>query len=53
MELAKAFGIKKPKLIIDEVKQAVSNWEQTAKLCAVSKDSIQLISKTSAALLRN
>jgi len=25
MELAKAFGIKKPKLIIDEVKQAVSN----------------------------
>lgn len=53
MELAKTFGIKKPKLIIDEVKQAVSNWEKTAKLCAISKDSIQLISKTSAALLRN
>lgn len=53
MELAKVFGIKKPKLLIDEVKKAVSNWEQTAKLCNVSKDSVQLIGKTSAGMLRN
>jgi serine/threonine-protein kinase HipA len=52
LELAKTFGIKKPKLLLDEVKQAVSNWEQTAKLCAVSKDSVQLFGKTSAGLLR-
>jgi serine/threonine-protein kinase HipA len=53
LELAKTFGVKKPKLLLDEVKQAVSNWEQIAKLCAVSKDSVQLIGKTSAGLLRN
>jgi len=52
LELAKTFGIKKPKLLLDEVKQAVSNWEQTAKLCGVSKESVQLIGKTSAGLLR-
>ena len=53
LELAKTFGVKKPKLLLDEVKQAVSNWEQTAKLCGVSKDSVQLIGKTSASLLKN
>ena len=52
MELPKAFR-GKIKSIIDEIKQAISNWEQMAKLCAISKDSIQLISKTSATLLRN
>jgi hypothetical protein len=52
LELAKAFGIKKSKTLLDEVKQAVSNWGQTAKLCAVSKESVQLIGKTSAGLLR-
>jgi serine/threonine-protein kinase HipA len=38
LELAKVFGIKKPKVIIVQVKQAVCNWARTASLCNVSRE---------------
>jgi serine/threonine-protein kinase HipA len=46
LELAKVFGIKNPKPIIEQVKYAVSKWEQIAKLYDVSSESLKLIEKT-------
>ena len=52
LELAKVFGIKKPKPIIEEVKQAISNWKNTAKSHNVSTESIKTIEKTIENLLK-
>ena len=52
LELAKVFGIKKPKAIIDQVKQAVCNWARTASLCNVSPESVKVIKKTIEDLLK-
>jgi serine/threonine-protein kinase HipA len=52
IELANVFGIKNPKPIIEEVKQAISNWKNTAKLYNVSTESTKLIEKTIENLLR-
>lgn len=52
LELAKVFGIKKPKPIIEEVKQAVSNWNHTAKFYNVSTESIKTIEKITENLLK-
>jgi hypothetical protein len=40
------FGIKNPKPIIEQVKYAVSKWEQIAKIYDVSSESLKLIEKT-------
>lgn len=52
LELAQIFGIKNPNSVIEQVKDAVSNWEQIAKVCEVTSESIQLIQKTTAHLLK-
>lgn len=51
LELAKEFGIKNPKPIIEKVKHAVSKWEQIAKLHDVSSGSLKLIEKAIASQL--
>jgi serine/threonine-protein kinase HipA len=52
LELTKIFGIKKPKPIIEEVKQAISNWKHIAKSYNVSSESIKVIEKTTENLLK-
>lgn len=46
LELGKHFGIKKPELILEEVQEAVSQWNSIAKECDVSKSTITIIEKT-------
>jgi len=48
----KVFGIKKPKPIIEEVKQAISNWKNTAKSYHISSESTKTIEKTIQNLLK-
>jgi serine/threonine-protein kinase HipA len=51
LSLAKTFGIKKHLLIIDEVKQAVSEWKKFAQKAGVSKTTTSVIAKRTAELL--
>ncbi len=43
--LAKHFGIKKPELILDEVRDAISQWSSVAKDYGVSQSTIKIIEK--------
>ncbi len=52
LELAHVFGVKNPKNTIERVKQAVSNWKGIAVNCGVSKESINLIQKTIAQMIK-
>jgi serine/threonine-protein kinase HipA len=46
LELANYFKVKKAKEIIDEVESVLANWKKYAKLSGVSKESMDVISKT-------
>ncbi|WP_262712443.1 MULTISPECIES: type II toxin-antitoxin system HipA family toxin [unclassified Polaribacter] len=45
LELAALFDLKNAKLILEEVKNAVNNWQHFAKQAGVSKTSLDLIQK--------
>ena len=45
LELAKTVSIQKPKDVINQVQQAVSDWRKYAKQASVSKSSIERIAK--------
>jgi serine/threonine-protein kinase HipA len=45
LELAQHFGIKKPELILEEVREAICQWPSIAKDCGVSKSTINNIEK--------
>lgn len=51
LELATTFGMKKPKLLIENVKEAVSNWKKQAKESEVTTSSMAIIEKTMENLL--
>lgn len=53
LELAKTFGIKNPKTIIQEVKNAVENWNTYAKDANVTENSRKLIDKTIKGIIEN
>lgn len=46
LKLADHFGIKKPELIIEQVKEALSKWKYIAQDCGISKSVISEIEKT-------
>ncbi len=46
LELARVFGMTNPGRIIDQVQEAIGNWEEYARDSHVGKTSLQLISKT-------
>ena len=45
LELAKHFGIKKPELILEEVREAICQWSSIAKECGVSQATTKNIGK--------
>lgn len=53
LKLAKTFGLKNPERIIEEVKEAISQWDKFAKEAGVTKASSSIISKTIRQLIRN
>ncbi len=46
LAIAKKMNIKKPKIIIDEVKDAVSNWPKFAKAASMDKKQVDALGKT-------
>lgn len=46
LKLADHFGIKRPDLILEQVREALTNWRLIAQTCGVSKNVVSEIEKT-------